>query len=115
MKKIILLGSITTLLIGGMVALMSFKTSLSDTNSYLYMRVVECYDPVYVSNITILDGITPVKIINLNTLKFKNQEPNISQILAALNEIKMKGYVLVSSSGGANEVGLVTNYVFEKK
>ncbi|HSY60730.1 MAG TPA: hypothetical protein VK796_02590 [Cytophaga sp.] len=115
MKKIILLGSIATILIGSMIALMSFKTSASDTNGYLYVRVVECYDPVYVSSITIVDGTSPVKTVDLNTLRFKNQELNVSKILAALNEIKIKGYVLVSSSGGANEVGLLTNYVFEKK
>lgn len=97
-------------------ALMSFK-SVSNENVFIVVRTLEAVNLIIQSKITVSDGTTILKTIPLNPMRSKNENENIIKIVIGLNELKNKGYTLVSSNGGGgNSDGFVImNYIFEKK
>ena len=113
MKKTILISSIAIAVISSSIFLMSFKSSPQE-GSLLFVRIFESTNSSYRSSITISDGVTIIKSIDLEVMKPRKEEANTLKIAQALNNIKDQGYTLVSSNGGGS-LFTVTNYVFEKK
>jgi hypothetical protein len=107
MKKIILSSIVIFILI-------SFK-SYSKDGDIILVRTFESISPLFSSRITISDGTTIIKSVDLEVMRPRNQEANVLKIATALKELKDQGYVLVSSNSGGNEAFTISNYIFEKR
>jgi hypothetical protein len=116
MKKLAIITSIGAALIGSMFIFMSFTSSSKNTEGLLYVRVTECFSAINPSSIIITDGAAVIKVVELGTLRLKDQSGNLQKITAEFNELKKQGYVLISSNSvSTTESIMMTNFIFEKK
>ncbi len=92
---------------------MSFKSSTNESN-IIVVRTFETVNALYSAKLTVFDGAEISKTIPLDLLK-KNGDENALKIVSTLNEIKSKGYMLVSSNSGGADGNIITNYIFEKR
>lgn len=98
------------------LALSAFRPSVQ-SDKYLYVRVFESVQPgsLYSSSVTVSDGETIIKTVELKAMKPRNIEENILAIAKSLNDIRSQGYKITSSSSGGNQLFNQTDYVFEKE
>jgi len=111
--------SITLFALIVIITMSSFVlTSPQDDNQttkegYIIVRTTEIYGMMPSSMITIYeDGIVEKK--SLKKLNPKTMEENLLTIHAKLNELKNKGYELVSTTGGNSDNFISTTYIFYK-
>jgi hypothetical protein len=95
--------------------LASFQNLGDDGNGYVIVRVFESLNSTYKSSITVTDGESIIKSIDLNTMRPKNVSDNVLVISKTLNELKDQGYLIAASSSGGNQAFTQTDYIFEKK
>lgn len=104
-----------SILLCGCLLLTSFQNLGDDGNGYVIVRVFESLNSTYKSSITVTDGESIIKSIDLNTMRPKNVSDNVLVISKTLNELKDQGYLIVASSSGGNQAFTQTDYIFEKK
>jgi hypothetical protein len=95
-----------------------FSTQQDDTQitneGYVIVRTTEIYGMMPSSIITIYEDGTVEKTA-LKKLNAKTMEENMLVIHSKLNELKNKGYKLVSTAGGSSDNIICTTYIFSKK
>jgi len=82
-------------------------------DQYIIVRTTEIYGMMPSSMITIYEDGT-VEKKDLKKLNPKTMEENLLIIHAKLNELKNKGYELVSTTGGNSDNFISTTYIFNK-
>lgn len=92
--------------------LVSFKSG-QDGKSIIVIRTLESENNMFASKVVVSDGKTTLKILELEAMRPKTIEANITTIASVLNEYSQQGYRLVSSNSGAGAFN-VTNYVMER-
>jgi hypothetical protein len=80
---------------------------------YIIVRTTEIYGMMPSSMITIYEDGT-VEKKDLKKLNPKTMEVNLLTIHAKLNELKNKGYKLISTTGGNSDNFISTTYIFSK-
>lgn len=93
-------------------------TSQQDDNQtteegYVIIRTTEIYGNMPSSMVTIYEDGT-VEKISLKKINPKTIEDNLIIIHAKLNELKNKGYELVSMAGGSSDNLISTTYILKK-
>lgn len=82
-------------------------------DGYVMVRTTEIYGMMPSSMITIYEDGT-VEKSPLKKLNAKTMEENLTTIHSKLNELKSKGYKLISTSGGSSDNIICTTYIFSK-
>lgn len=104
---------ILTLILSGLFVVINAQTPTNEDN-FLMVRVIEGVSFQSPSKIMVTDGQTIIKTTELSVITLKNLDSNLLKIATALNEVKNKGYRLVSSSSNSNTAYCITDYVLEK-
>lgn len=118
MKRIYFI-SITIFVLTVIITMSSFVfASQQDDNQltkdgYVIVRTTEIYGMMPASMITIYEDGT-IEKINLKKLNAKTMEENLLTIHIKLNELKNKGYKLISTTGGNSDNIICTTYIFSK-
>jgi hypothetical protein len=113
MKKTTLISTLSIALLTGIAIVFMSFTSSTKENKIIVVRTFETINAPG-ANISITDGIEISQKVPLDILR-KNGDDNILKIATALNDIKSKGYTLVSSNSSGGDGFIITNYVFEKE
>ena len=82
------------------------------------VRVVEQLGTLLTDGIYISDGKGTNHVIELSSLRAKNQQETTTKLTQVFNQLKEQRYNLISSnSGGSGSSGIlvVTNYIFQKE
>jgi hypothetical protein len=118
MKRIYFISTIIFALIV-VITMSSFVlSSQQDDNQtteegYVIIRTTEVYGNIPSSMVTIYEDGT-VEKISLKKINPKTMEDNLITIHSKLNELKNKGYELVSMAGGSSDNLISTTYVLKK-
>jgi len=107
MKKKILIVSLAANLIAGAFIFTAFKEkskSTNDSGGYIIVNVDDW-------EMTVSDGNTTIDQIDLKSASKAGFRENNQRIAKELNNLKNKGYELLSSNGG----GIYSNYVLVKR
>jgi hypothetical protein len=102
--------------------LYSFTPKAKNTNEngsgYIILRVVEPGPGIFAGELSVSDGNKVLEYEDLNhSYKLEEIRSNNQTIAKKINELKSKGYELISSNSSSNEKSNVmqTNYIFIKK
>ena len=120
MKKIIISSLIIVLTISLGLVISSFvygddgENGTESGGNFIIVRSTEI-NGMNPSSLIIIDEEGKTEEISLKGLKTRNMAENLSVIHAKLNEIKNKGYTLVSSNGGNSDNIICNTYIFEKR
>lgn len=115
MKKSILIGLVSIILLGSIVSLMSFKSSPPVDDAYIVVKTHESHNKMLKAYVLVTNGTEIIKTIDLETARPKQANDNLLIITSVLNDIKSQGYTLISSNSSCSEWMAMTNYIFEKK
>jgi hypothetical protein len=86
----------------------------SGDGDYLIVRTIEP-GGMWPSEIIVVYEDGKIETFELKKFKGNNFVENVATIQSKLNDIKNKGYNLISSNGGNSDNMVVNTYVFQKK
>lgn len=94
-----------------------FKSKKEDSADLVFVRTIEAYSSMltYTSGMYIVYSDGKTETVELEVLKDKTMQVNMTKVMNRLNKLNSEGYRLKSTNGASIVEGVwCTNYVFER-